>query len=110
MSRGYPSCVRTLDRRSRHYSLLPQFIHCSPLLLREAGESSAHGGSHLPLSRSESSYCSSSSIHIEDTSRSRGVISQESPEPGYIVLPSLCLCLTRFRHHQNPFPRVFPSL
>src|ERR1043165_9048986 len=75
----------------------PQFIHYSPLLLREAGERFSHSSSHLPLSRSESSYCSSSSIDIEETSRSRGVISPESPEPGYIVVSFTLLVL-------NPIP------
>src|SRR4051812_45116062 len=68
-----------------------------PLLLREAGESLAHGSSHLPLSRSESSYCSSRSHYIEETIRSRGVLSQESPEPGYIVVSVTVLVL-------NPIP------
>src|SRR4051812_15381870 len=38
----------------------------------------------------------------------RGVISQESPEPGYIVVSSPCLSPTRFRHHRHSSPSCFP--
>src|SRR3954467_11925016 len=44
-------------------------------------------------------------IHIEETSRSRGVISQESPEPGYIMVS-----LTVLVPNPIPAPSTFFSL
>src|SRR3954466_2615290 len=92
-SLGYSSCVR--DARPFTHNLPSSFTASRYTSGKQ--ERVANNNSHLPLSSQIAVIVVLVLIHIEETSRSRGVISQESPEPGYIVVSFTVLVL-------NPIP------
>src|SRR3954466_13871727 len=88
-SLGYSSCVR--DARPFTHNLPSSFTASRYTSGKQ--ERVANNNSHLPLSSQIAVIVVLVLIHIEETSRSRGVISQESPEPGYIVVSFTVLVL-----------------